>query len=71
MVRRKITVQELKAYIQNKSCNRPSNVFFAEDILLDPDHELAKKHKDEFRLRDIFDYIDIDDRTEDTTEAGS
>lgn len=71
MSRIKITPKELRDFIRKKKCNTPQNIYLAKHLFNDVDHPLAKKSKDEFRIRDLLDYIDFDDTDTIRSHKGS
>lgn len=55
----KITPEELKTLLKSKKCSTPLPRFLAINLFNDLDHPLSELPHEEFRLRDIFNYIQI------------
>ena len=59
MSTRKVTIKQLVDFLKSKSCSTPMNVYVATELLEDPSHPIAKKDPEDFKLREIFNHIEI------------
>ena len=69
----KVTLKELKDYLKKKrdKCNKTHGKSLAEDLLNDPNHPVSKFSNEDFSLRRIFDYIQIDYGGNNTNRSSS
>tara|TARA_R110002074_G_scaffold402324_1_gene606948 strand:- start:6098 stop:6319 length:222 start_codon:yes stop_codon:yes gene_type:complete len=68
--KKKVTPRQLTDSLRKKSCRTPFTIYLSKELLGDENHPLSKQDEHEFRLRDIFDHIIIeDDRTKSKSDA--
>jgi hypothetical protein len=59
-MKKKIKKIDLINHLRNKKCNTPYTFYIAEKILEDKNHPIIYIDPEEFKLRQIFNYIEVE-----------
>jgi len=62
-MKKKITYKELATFLRSKTCNTPFVAYLAKELFENENHSITEIDENDFRLRDIFDHIIIENDT--------